>query len=681
KILMEIADKGKFNTGKHVTLPFTPKPIIKDKPQELSILQSLVDNGFLGDTEYQEVTEVAKARNVIDQILLENIFQNQQILEEHNLTTPIATIKNLEFIAEGLKELNVTELVENLDKCNQDNTTTSCEDVIIQTDDKTEINQKDAKIIKDSNSTKETTHTGTTEDNNKTIKVSDDGNVTVAPESDDNNTTTSSDDNNSSTTSDDNSSDNDSSDDSNDNGGYEPVVNNEKSEKNAADGYIIKLSSPATAKCYNSDFSAVIGTYNSNLDVGEKGKITFNAVTLNDHCSVTVSKGSIIDSNNNGQLDSDDKVLDFDMKSIGDTTYISPLTTLMLAKKEKGEDITELKAMVKDFDPVVSVSQVDSMSGTTQTETQKLLVLMAVVKSTLSDSGDLVDSIQDINISTVTHTAPGENFADFNIDSILTGIPENIAQKARAIANVLKRLTRLNRVIDKSIIDMSTLSVNISDGGLNVFEAFKKSVKASAPQSVKDEISSATSMESLIPNIIKDGYNPTQVHNIVGYFNEVSSNLSSIFGGYFDVTFGDINVSTFTRSRYFGFVNLDEIDKPYKVYSLDDITPDYYYNKLDSFNYDKRFEYTGSTDNTNIYKIVVNHPANFEIVDGLDSQYFDISQGNRQVAYIDLKDGIESPTEQKIYRVKIKATDVQTFDSKNIVLKFDTTSPSSPSSP
>ena len=38
-ILMEIADNGTFNTESHVTLPFTPKPIVKDTPQELSILQ------------------------------------------------------------------------------------------------------------------------------------------------------------------------------------------------------------------------------------------------------------------------------------------------------------------------------------------------------------------------------------------------------------------------------------------------------------------------------------------------------------------------------------------------------------------------------------------------------------------------------------------------------------------
>ena len=39
KILMEIADdKGRFNTDTRVTLPFTPKEIVKEKPQELSIL-------------------------------------------------------------------------------------------------------------------------------------------------------------------------------------------------------------------------------------------------------------------------------------------------------------------------------------------------------------------------------------------------------------------------------------------------------------------------------------------------------------------------------------------------------------------------------------------------------------------------------------------------------------------
>jgi len=639
EILMEIADDGRYNTGKHVTLPFTPKPIIKDTPQELSILQSLADNGFLEEQEYQELREAPKARNVIDQILLENVFQNQQILEEHNITVSLATDKNLEFMADGLRELNVTELVDDLNNC-ENNTSQDCRDVVIAADDRTEINKQDATIIKDTNSTEGTTHTGTTEDNNKTVEISDDGNVTVVQE--------------------------------------------EKSEKNGADGYIVKLSTPATAKCYNSDFSSVIGTYNSDMTVGANGKLIFNGITLNDHCSVTIHAGATIDSNNNGQIDADDKTLAFDMKSIGDTTYISPLTTLMYIKNEQGEDITSLKAMVKDFDPVASVSKVNSMSGTSKTEAQKLLALMEVLKTALSESNGSVATIENIDVSSVITTAVGEDFSDFDIESILGGIPSDIAQKARAKAKVGKRLVRLNRVIDKDVIDISTLSINISDGGLSLLEALKKSVKASAPESVKTAIADATDINTLVPYILKNGYSADQESTMTNYFNELSTNLSSMLGGTFDITFGNMDVSMLIPSRYFGFDNLSELDSVYKVYSLDDITPDGYYydsnkekkrgSQINHYHYYSQYQKSSTPDNVG-YKIVVNHSAKFEIVDGLDSQYFDISKGNREVAYIDLKDNMDSPTEQRVYKVEIKATDVQTLESKSIVLKFkiDTT--------
>jgi hypothetical protein len=650
EILMEIADDGRFNTGKQVTLPFKPKPIVKDTPQELSILQSLIDNGFFEVEEYDEIVESPKARNVIDQILLENIFQNQAILEEHNLTAVGATDKNLEFIAEGLRELNVTELVENLNECER-NTTQDCKDVVIEADDSTEINQQDAKIIQETNSTEGTTHTGTTEDNNKTIVVADDGTITVAPENSENNS--SSEDNTTTPTP---------TPAPTPEPEPEPI---EKTEKIAADGYIIELSSPAVAVCSS-------GTYNSLTGSIIKGKLTFNGVALDNSCIVTIPKGSKIDSNNNGVADADDKIMAFDMKSIGDTAYISPLTTLMVAKKENGEDITALKAMVKDFDPVASFSSVDSMSGTTQTEVQKLLTLMEILKTTLSDSEGSLDNIKDINISTVINTQVGEDFANFNIENLLIGLPSGIAEKARAKGKIRKRLARLTHLMDKSVIDVSTFSVNISDGGLNILEALKNSVKDSAPQSVKDAIASAIDMDALIPKILKNGYSPTQVTQMVSYFNELTSNLSSLFEGNFNINFGDINSSSFTRSRYFKFDNLSDLEKVYKVYNLDDLTPNYNNSRntqVNSYNYSYNYQKSYDSE-SNIYSIAVNHPAQFEIVDGLDSQYFQISQGNRQLAYVDLKNEIDSPTEERIYKVEIKATDVQTLESKSIVLKF-----------
>ena len=518
KILMEIADNGKFNTNKHLTLPFEPKPIIKDKPQELSILQSLVDNGFFQSEEYQEVTKAPKARSVIDQILLENVFQNQQVLEEHNVTTPTATIKNLEFMAEGLRELNVTKVVEDLNSCEQ-NRTQNCKDVIIQTDDRTEINQKDAKIIKDTNSTEGTTHIGTTEDNNKSIVVSDNGNVIVAPQ--ESNTTT--EDNNSTSSSDNNSSDN-SSDDNSDSDSSTPPPQ-EKSEKNGADGYIIKLSTPATAKCYNSDFSSIIGTYSSEMAVGEKGKIIFNGVTLNDHCGVTIPSGSIIDSNNNGKLDINDTNLSFDMKSIGDTTFISPLTTLMYIKNENHQDVTELKAMVKDFDPVSAYSQLEGND-----RFKKLLTLMEGLKTVLPQVN--ISEIANLNILSVIDD--NVSFEDFNISVVTVSISDSsLKQQVENSAKVAKRVMQISKSIDMNVIDMSKFMVNISDGGLNIVDALHNSIKSDVSESNRTAIIEDNNISSIILKVIKDGYSESQISSITDYFIDASNNIDKLMRGNF----------------------------------------------------------------------------------------------------------------------------------------------------
>jgi len=102
KILMEIEDNAKLdNTGQRVTLSYHPST------QELSILQSLVDNGFLLEDNVKPIRE-SKNRDIIDNILLNNIFINQRLLEENNMSAQNATTKNLEYIAEGLLDINIT---------------------------------------------------------------------------------------------------------------------------------------------------------------------------------------------------------------------------------------------------------------------------------------------------------------------------------------------------------------------------------------------------------------------------------------------------------------------------------------------------------------------------------------------------------------------------------------------
>ncbi|HHH51580.1 MAG TPA: hypothetical protein ENK76_04345, partial [Campylobacterales bacterium] len=463
---MEIADDGRFETDKHVTLPFEPKSIEKVKVQELSILQSLVDNNFLQDTEYQEISESTKARVFIDQILLENIFYNQNILEEHNIEVQTSTIKNLEFIADGLRELNITELVKELDNCDQNNAQ-DCRNLIIETDDRTEINQKDAEVIKETNSTSGTTHDGIAEDNNKTIVVNSDGNVTINnSNSEDNNSSSSS------TSEDSNSSSSSTSEDSNsssssDSDGSSP--SQQKTEKNVADGYIIKLITPASAYC-----SSNSQTYQSSLDVGAKGLITFNNIALSSDCKITIPSNAIIDSDNDGNYNQElDKPLGFPMQSYANTQYISPLTTLVIEKKLRGENTDALEDMVKDFDPVIAGTTILSKTGEEKNKIQKLIILMETVKNAKRQSYP----IGNIDVSSIINTNISDTIDSFNINTLSNGFPTNVQTKT----DIMKRIMTLIDDLDTNHLNINSFLINISDAGKNIKDSIKSSFIGTLP--------------------------------------------------------------------------------------------------------------------------------------------------------------------------------------------------------
>lgn len=678
KILMEIEDNEYLNnTGQRVTLSFQPKDVEEVPVQELSILQSLIDNGLMSEEELSDLRD-STVRVYIDRILLENVFYNQNILEEHNLPAPDATIKNLEYIAEGLRDINVSgDFVEEFESC-EDNA--SCQTLLIEdAKEQTVITKEEAEIIAETNSTE-----GTGDRN--TILTVEEGNATTVNEEDDNTTSST---NDSTSESDEESSEDDNGSTEDDNSTstteeeetvvYVPPATEtetESSEKNAADGYIIKLATPATATCYNSDFSAVIGNYTSDMTVGEKGKLTFNGVTLDDHCSITIPSGATIDSNNNGVLDSTDKVINFEMKTIGDTTLVSPLTTLMYLKHEKGEDTTLFKNMVASFDPVTATTEIESRSGSEKISMQKLMALMEVLKTMLSD-GD-VDLLPDIDLSTVIETNSSESFADFDVSKLLINIPSDKQPKLQAKAKNLQDIFQLTEVIDPDIIDLDTFIINISDGEMDLLSAFQHAVRDSAPQATKDAIAGATDINSTIPNVVKSTYSSDAIETIIGYFSIISENLNSIYGGNFGLRLFDINTTLLLGSRTFYFTNEYELDRVIELYSLDDLMRDDYYNYLDTYNYDIYYQKNYGDDTSSDFKIKTNHIARFEIVEGLDSDLFEISEGNRFVAYLDLKEGLDSPTADNpqdangdgIYEIDVKATDVQMLTTKTVRLYF-----------
>jgi hypothetical protein len=267
KILMEIENNDKLdNTGQRVTLSYNPKKDVEE--QELSILQSLVDNGFIKEQDIKAVRESAN-RAIVDRVLLENVFTNQRVLEENNLTAQSATVQNLRYIAEGLLDVNITQTIKRLDSC--ENNESCKENIMREVDTQTQIISVKTVVTKD-------------------------GNVTVVEIN------------------------------------KEPVKNSASEEeeerktvsKNGADGYIIALSSPAKIICGEGK------VYSSSLSVGAEGAISFSDVEINDDCNITIPADATIDSNNNGVLDSTDKSLSFEMSAPATASYITPPTTLLL---------------------------------------------------------------------------------------------------------------------------------------------------------------------------------------------------------------------------------------------------------------------------------------------------------------------------------------------------------------
>ena len=447
------------------------------------------------------------------------------------------------------------------------------------------------------------------------------------------------------------------------------VTEIEKTSKNVADGYIIKLASPAIATCNNGI------EYNSSMSVGEKGKIIFPAVQLTSDCNISVASGAIIDSNNNGVYDEGvDRALTFEMKAPADATYISPLTTLLLAKQEKGEDVSELKALVKDFDPVTAVTTIKN-GGSNAEKSKKLVTLMEVLKTTMENNASL-DVLNDINLSTLTENNSSD-FKDFNVSSFTDRLPPLFKEKANAKARVMKSLIELLPSIDSSVIDLESFNVAISDGGKSIEDAFKTCVRPSVSASVRSNIENAVDLNATLRGVLKNSYGSSRRDIIFGYFDNISYNVHQFHQGNFNFNFLDIN-SSFLTTRTLEITNIATLDGVYKVTSLDMRNDNDYSDSVYGRNYNGRYQKNESNETSNTFYIQTNAVSRFEVVDGLDSNFFTMSRGNRKIAYLDLKEGVNSPTANSyqdangdgVYEVEIKITDVQMLETKTVVVKF-----------
>jgi len=431
KILMELEDNEAFeNSKQRVTIPYNPKPI--EVVQELSILQALLDRNLL--TDIDKLKKSKNSRTLIYEVILRSLFFNQRLLEQNNMNTINATERNLEYIAEGLRDINITgDFVDRLDGCDKNITCTNR--ILLDAQQQTEISEEEAKKIAKTNSIE-----GTGDRNTLiTIEVEEDDST----KNEDNSTTPSSD-------------DGDNGDDGSPNN-YQPPV--QKTTKHVSDAYLIYLSEHVEAVCGENQSS-----YQSILDVGENGLITFN-VKLPSDCIITVPAGSIMDSDGDKNYNSSiDKPLAFDLVGNSDLPYISPLSTFLINKELNISDYTKFKNMIQNFDPIASINTIQNNSSLDANRTKKLIFLQEVIKNVLASGGDL----SDIDISSILDDS--RHLESIYLDELIYNIP--YPKKIEAIKRVLIYSNEIN-----SSIDLTKLIINISDGETTLKEAIEKSLK------------------------------------------------------------------------------------------------------------------------------------------------------------------------------------------------------------
>ncbi|MCK4440384.1 MAG: BspA family leucine-rich repeat surface protein, partial [Sulfurovaceae bacterium] len=262
----------------------------------------------------------------------------------------------------------------------------------------------------------------------------------------------------------------------------------QKTQKHVSDGYLIKLPSPATANCNNH-------SYNSSLTIGVKGLITFEGVTLDNNCIITIPSGATIDSNNNGVLDDTDKVLNFEMKAPADASFISPFTTLLLKLKEQiGRYITEddynsFKSTVKDFDPVKGASAITTATGIEKLKLQKLMILAEALKTALNPNSNAGD-IERIDVSNIIDTNVSDTITNFHLiegscplnslchNIIVSPAPAPVlSHVVRDKESIMRDIVAILDSLDPAKIDLDVFLVNISDGMKNIEEAINASKK------------------------------------------------------------------------------------------------------------------------------------------------------------------------------------------------------------
>ncbi len=226
----------------------------------------------------------------------------------------------------------------------------------------------------------------------------------------------------------------------------------------AADGYIIKLDTNASAFCSDTNV-----THSTDV-VGAKGAITFAGITLTDKCTVSVPADARIDMDNSGDYnESIDLPVGFVMKAPGDAKYVSHITTLAV---ESGND--KLLALAKTFDPVLAADDAATDSNTSE-QAKKLLILGEAIKTVLA-TGDVnaTEQIKALDITQILDKDTNASALDTGalVASLASDFKAAVTSKVEATQDVVELLKELKA----AGVEVNDAFVKMSDGGKTLTE-------------------------------------------------------------------------------------------------------------------------------------------------------------------------------------------------------------------
>jgi len=242
----------------------------------------------------------------------------------------------------------------------------------------------------------------------------------------------------------------------------------------AVDGYIVKIITPATATC-----GATIYSTDANATV-TLGLLKFNGIDDKTGCRISVPSDAIIDSNGDNIYTSADEnnSIGYEMKADGNDTYVTQFTTLVQDYITAGDTTkaSNLKAVVKDYNPVASISDATSDDNTSRAKAIQLMVLGEAIK-TMKKAGALASSMIQLD-TTTTLTAITNNSTDVNVTAMIASLPATFKAAAKAKADVIKTVAVALKTMKENAttkdIDFAKFIISVSDGGKSITDAIKE---------------------------------------------------------------------------------------------------------------------------------------------------------------------------------------------------------------